>query len=117
MYWAEKHALYEHSQRPVPGTEVIGTTMAQIIYFGPAAYSFGTLVWSSFLSSEIFVQTLIPHLVTMGLSVIIFVMPYEMIFEMVFKEEYLKTNPLHNYWDNRMYFTAEYDRLNPSTSE
>lgn len=47
-------------------------------------------------------------------AVIIFLLPYESLFRRLFKS---KRMPEVFYVDNRIFFTSEYDRLNPSTAE
>lgn len=76
MYWIEKYSLFQRSQRPVPGTDVVSFTMYQMIYFGAAAYALGSLTWSAFLPDNNFRNSLVPNLIAAGLSVVIFFFPY-----------------------------------------
>ena len=49
MYWIEKYTLLNRCQRPVPGPDVITSTMYQLIYFGPVSFALGNLTWSFFI--------------------------------------------------------------------
>jgi hypothetical protein len=115
MHWAQKFSLYKRCQRPVPGTKIISTAMSQMIYFGTIAYSLGSLTWANFLpQTNTFDQSVLPNLLSVSVGTLIFVLPYEMIFRKIFKN---KRMPEVSYLANRIFFTSEYDRLNPSTSE
>lgn len=112
-YWVQKFNLFHRSQRPVPGTPIIHTTLSQVVYFGAIAYTLGSMTWSNFLPSSEFKAALLPNLFALSAAVIIFLLPYESLFNKIFKS---KAMPELNYADNRIFFTSEYDRLNPSTS-
>lgn len=88
--------------------------MSQMIYFGTIAFSLGSMTWANFLPTSQFREALLPNLFSLSMGFIIFIVPYESIFRKVFKN---KRMPEVFYADNRIFFTSEYDRLNPSTSE
>ena len=70
----------------------------------------GNLTWSWFLPDQGFRNALLPNLITLGLALIIFIFPYEKIVTVkAFREE-------KDYFEKRIYFPSEYDRLNPATS-
>ncbi len=85
-----------------------------MIYFGAIAYTLGSLTWSNFIPQSPFNSALPPNIVAGSFALIIFLLPYETIFRKIFKS---KRMPQVFYADDRIYFTSEYDRLNPSTSE
>ena len=92
MFWAQKYSVYSRVKRPIPGTTTINTAMYQMIYMGPLFFSLGNFTWSHFLNEsdhnyEIDPERLIPNLIAVGLSVIIFLLPYRLIFEFVFSDE------------------------------
>ena len=119
MFWAQKYSVYERVKRPIPGTVTINTAMYQLIYLGPLFFSLGNFTWSHFLneeehSYEADPERLIPNIIAVGLSAVIFLLPYRLIFEFVFSDE---IELEMEYENNKIYLPSEYDRLNPSTSE
>lgn len=76
IYWVEKYNLFHRSQRPVPGTPIINTTVSQLIYFGAVAYTLGSMTWANFLPDSQFKAALIPNIFALAASVIIFLLPY-----------------------------------------
>jgi hypothetical protein len=113
-YWVQKYNLFHRSQRPVPGTPIIHTTLIQVVYFGAVAYTLGSMTWANFLEGSQFKAALLPNLLALSAAVLIFLLPYESLFSRVFKS---KAMPELIYSDNRIFFTSEYDRLNPSSAE
>ena len=83
-----------------------------MIYLGAVAYALGSLTWSSFLRQENFRNSLVPNLISAGLGLLIFVFPYESVVD--YKEN---VNSKMTYDSRRIYFPAEYDRLNPVTKK
>lgn len=115
MHWAQKYSLFKRCQRPVPGTKILSTAMSQMIYFGTISFSLGSLTWANFLPQiNTFEQSIPPNLLSASVAFFIFVMPYEIIFRKIFSN---KRMPEVSYRANRVFFTSEYDRLNPSTAE
>lgn len=112
MYWIEKYAVLHKSQRPVPGVDTISVTMYQMVYLGAVAYALGSLTWSNFLKHESFRNSLVPNLISAGLGLLIFIFPYES--TVSYKEN---ANSKMTYDSRRIYFPAEYDRLNPVTKK
>lgn len=78
MYWTEKYALLSRCQRPVPGPDVITSTMYQLIFFGPLCFALGNLTWSWFLPDESFRGSILQNLISAGLSLVMFIFPYDM---------------------------------------
>ena len=78
MYWFEKYALFNRCQRPVPGPDVITSTMYQLIFFGPVCFALGNLTWSTFLPDDSFRGSILPNLISAGLSVVMFIFPYDL---------------------------------------
>ena len=110
MYWIEKYSLYARCQRPVPGPDTITSKLYQLIFFGAVAFALGNLTWSWFLPDKGFRNALTPNLITLGISLIIFIFPYEKLVKIeAIREE-------KDYHEKRIYFPSEYDRLNPSTA-
>jgi hypothetical protein len=77
MYWIERNALYSRCQRPVPGPDVITSKLYQLIFFGGVAFALGNLTWSWFLPDQSFRNALVPNLISLGISLVIFIFPYE----------------------------------------
>ena len=112
MYWIEKYSLLNRCQRPVPGPDVITATMYQVLFFGAITFVLGNLTWPWFLPDVGFRGSILPNLIAAGLALVAFIFPYDFfIHEEEFKEE------AKNYYEKRIYFPSEYDRLNPSTSK
>jgi hypothetical protein len=80
MYWSQKYCLFNRYSRPVPGTDLINISMYQLIYAGPLLYSIGSLTWSNFFPDGIPKSALLPNLVAVGISILILLIPYNIIF-------------------------------------
>jgi len=63
----------------VPGPDNITSKLYQLIFFGTVAFALGNLTWSWFLPDQSFRSGLLPNLFSFGLSLIIFIFPYEKI--------------------------------------
>ena len=87
VYWAHKYNLFHRSQRPVPGTSIINTTVSQLLYFGAIAYILGSMTWANFMPESQMKKALAPNIVGLIAAVIIFLLPYETIFNKIFKEK------------------------------
>ena len=111
MYWIEKYSLFSRSQRPVPGPDVITSKLYQLVFFGAVAFALGNLTWAWFLPDPSFRNALVPNLISLGLSLIILIFPYE---KVLTKKQVPEDK---DYFEKRIYFPSEYDRLNPSTSK
>ena len=86
MYWGQKYCLFNRYKRPVPGTELINIAMYQLIYIGPLMYSLGSLTWSNFFPDGIPKYALLPNLIALGVSVVILLFPYNLIFNLAFAD-------------------------------
>lgn len=119
MHWAQKYSLFKRCQRTVPGSQTLNTAMSQLIYSGPLLYTIGNLAWSYFLlpptpTTSAFQVIFLPNILCVGLSIGVMLIPYETIFRRIIKKHRM---PKLSYEESRIYFTTEYDRMNPSTSE
>lgn len=75
IYYAQKVSLLWFSKRPTPGSSEINTVMHYFIFAGPILFSIGSLCWTNILSSSS--HGLIPNVLALLISVIIFFFPYE----------------------------------------
>lgn len=112
MYWIQKYSLFNKSQRPVPGTDIVSFTVYQMLYLGAGFYALGSLTWSAFVNDDSFRNALLPNLIAAGIGILIFLFPYGIFVDNT--EIYSKKK---SYINRRIYFSSEYDRLNPSTAE
>ena len=115
MYWVQKYCMFYRYKRPVPATDFVNQALYQIIHFGPFIYSLGSLTWSNFMPGGIPEEAIIPNLIALGFSVLIFIVPMKLIIiGCFFDEEAAKPTV---YEEERITFSTEYDRLNPTTQE
>ena len=115
MYWVQKYSMFYRYRRPVPASDFINQAVYQFVHFGPFIYSLGSLTWSNFMPNGIPENALIPNLITLGFSVLIFVVPIKVILITCFFDE--ETKKPSAYEEERITFSTEYDRLNPTTQE
>jgi|JI6StandDraft_1071083.scaffolds.fasta_scaffold16528_3 hypothetical protein len=64
------------------------------------------------MSSEKSQYTLVPNLISLGIGVLVMIVPLGAIIDCIKKEE--QHRPL-SYADERLFFVSEYERLNPHT--
>lgn len=83
-----------------------------MLYLGAAFYALGSLTWSAFLPDTSFRNSLVPNLIAAGIAIIVFFFPYG-----IFVDNIDHFQKKKNYMDRRVYFSSEYDRLNPTTAE
>ena len=114
MHWSQKHSIYSRCKRPVPGGTTINNAMYQLISLGGVFYSAGSFSWSSFSPHGVLDHGFIPNLISLWLSIIMFLMPYDLIFSYVHKDR--RDEAKRQFVDCRIYLPTEYDRLNPATS-
>ena len=76
MFWTQKYTLLNKMKRPVPGTDLVNVAMFQLILLGGFIYSLGSLTWSNFLPNGIPKEALLPNLISLGISLLVFVLPY-----------------------------------------
>jgi hypothetical protein len=86
-YWAEKYVLFYRSKRPPPGSDIINSTMCQLIYLCPLVFGLGSLTWPVFMTDGTPKSALIPNLITCGISVLLFIVPLEAICNCCITEE------------------------------
>lgn len=89
MYWAQKYSIFYRMQRPIPGNDMVNTAMHQLIYMGPLVFTLGNLTWSSFLG-EGPDEALAPNIISLALSFILAVFPYQIIFTKMFEDKISK---------------------------
>ena len=75
MYFAEKWSLYKRSSRPASGSDIVHSSSEQIISFCPVIFSLGRLTWPIFLPYGTPNSALLPNLISLGISVFIFIFP------------------------------------------
>lgn len=75
MYWIQKYCLFYRYKRPVPGSDFINRSIYKIIFFGPLIYSLGSLTWANIDPNGIPPEALVPNLISVGLSVILILIP------------------------------------------
>ena len=87
MYWAQKYSLFHRCRRPVPGTKILNDVLVQFIYAGPLFYSLGSLVFINLLPQSLFSielnQTLVANLIAIGISLLILLLPYSLIYQCI----------------------------------
>ena len=104
MYWAQKYAIFNRMERPVPGTDIINTAMFQMLLFGGLLYSLGALCWSNFFPDSI-TAGFVPNIIALVISIIMALLPYRAIFMVVFADEDEDDHCL--YFDkNRMFLSS-----------
>ena len=79
MYWAQKYCMFYRYRRPVPASDFINQAVYQFIHFGPFIFSLGSLTWSNFMPDGIPDNAIIPNIVAVCISVLIFVVPIKVI--------------------------------------
>lgn len=79
MYWVQKYCMFNRYRRPVPGTDFVNNAVYRIILIGPFIYSLGSLTWSNFSPGGFPPQALLPNLVAVGISLLLYVIPYNTI--------------------------------------
>jgi hypothetical protein len=114
MYWAEKYVLFNRSKRPPPGSDIINQAMSQIIYLCPLVYALGSLTWPVFIPDGTPRESMIPNLIAIGISIVMFIIPLEAICNCCINEDE-RANAELIYEKERIFFTTEYDRRNPAT--
>ena len=87
MYWVEKYCLFNRYRRPVPGTDFLNKAVYQIVFLGPALYCLGSLTWSNFDPSGIPREALVPNLIALLFSGVLYLIPMSTIIEGCGKEK------------------------------
>jgi hypothetical protein len=81
MYWVEKYCLFNRYRRPVPGTDFLNKAVYQIVFLGPPIYCLGSLTWSNFDPSGIPREALVPNLIALLFSAVLYLIPMSTIIE------------------------------------
>lgn len=86
MFWAQKYSIFQRCRRPVPGTTTVNSAMYVLIYLAPMFFCLGNFAWAAFFDNNSdhennngFYNTLIPNVIGLVLSFIIFILPFELI--------------------------------------
>lgn len=112
MYWVDKYEMIRRSKRPPPGSDIVHHTLLQFIYLCPLLFCLGALVWPWYLG-ELNTTRVHPYIVGCVIAGILFLIPMEIIFDNL-----ITTSQDHlDYYDSRILFTSEYDRMNPATKD
>lgn len=115
MYWIQKYCMFYRYRRPVPSSDFVNQAVWQIIHIGPLLYSLGSLTWANFLPEGFPKSAIVPNLIALGFSILLIIVPIKPILMGCFFDE--DSAALTYYEENRITFSSEYDRLNPSTQE
>ena len=75
-------------KRPFPGSDLVNTAMYQLIYFGPVIFSLGNLTWSNLVVDGTPETALVPNIISLVLAVVIWLMPYKIVFSFLFEGIY-----------------------------
>lgn len=112
MYWVDKYMMLRRCKRPPPGSDIVHHTLIQFVYLCPLFFCVGALVWPWFLK-EFHADRVHPYVIGCIISIVLFLIPMEVIFDALITtdQDYMK------YEDERIRFSAEYDRKNPATKE
>ena len=78
-------------------------------------YTLGSLSWSHFFPEGSPDKAMVANFVALGISGLIFLLPYELIFMWVFSD-YDEGNEMR-FLEERICLPSEYDRLNPATAK
>lgn len=113
MYWTQKYTLFNKMKRPVPGTDLVNVAMFQLILLGGFIYCLGSLTWSNFMPNGIPKEAIVPNLIALGISILLFILPYRAIIAYCSDQDGSQ-NLIFN--EKRIILSSEYDRLNPATS-
>ena len=83
MFWAEKHALLNRSQRPNKINQALTESVETLMLLGPFFVWLGHFVWIIVITTNELTfssNKFIANIVLLGLSVIYFLTPYKSIF-------------------------------------
>ena len=111
MYFSEKYVLYFHSSRPRPSSSKITKKTDWLFYFSIISYGLGSLTWTNFLPDAQPKNALIPNVISIGIGVLVYVFTGSNLWDVCRGNTFV---PLL-YDQERLYFSNEYDRLNPAT--
>lgn len=75
MYWVQKYCMFYRYRRPVPGSDFVNQAVWQIIMMGPILYSLGSLTWSNFLPEGFPQNAIVPNIIALVLSALLFFVP------------------------------------------
>jgi hypothetical protein len=116
MYWAQKFCLYNLSKRPVPGTDLLNSTINKMLAAGGLFIAVGNYFSQSLVIDGSPLSASVPSLIILIVGLVMLLAPYDLIFRNYIKEKVVN-EPLNLYWQNRIFLPSEYDRLNPATAE
>lgn len=125
-FWVQKVVLYKIAKRPTPGNDTINTAMYQLVFFGPLLYAVGSFLWCGVLryrtegddESKFESVGALPNTLAFVLSIITILLPYKVLTrELMTRLSDEKPFKPSRFEDDRIFFSSEYDRLNPATSD
>lgn len=92
MFWVQKYCIFNRYKRPIPGTDFVNNAVWRMIFLGPFVFSMGSLTWSNLSPNGIPEEALLPNLVCIGISVLLYFMPMNtIIFGSCFDQNYEKS--------------------------
>lgn len=104
---------------------MINTAMYQLIFLGPLLYTIGSMLWCNVLHYKVEGEEAkigsigaLPNTIALIISILTMIIPYKVLNReyMVKMNEEKPFKPAH-FEDDRIFFSSEYDRLNPATSD
>lgn len=113
MYLAQKYALLFRSKRPQPSSDRINKALNIVLDFTVCAYAFGSLTWTNFLYTPNRTFALVPNILSLCVGLLLYIIPYNRIIDYMKQEK--ARGMQYQSW--RIFFTTEYERLNPHTRE
>lgn len=102
MFWVEKYCMFYRYKRPVPGTDFVNKAVYQIIFLGPLVYSLGSLTWSNFDPAGIPREAIVPNILAVIFSALLFLLPINPIILACFQENVAVKATLYD--DDRLFF-------------
>jgi hypothetical protein len=88
MYWVDKYSMLKRSKRPPPGSDIVHHSMLQLIYLAPLIFCGGVITWPLFMPGQNHRAFILPHIVGIISSMVIFMIPMELIFDLLIKDPY-----------------------------
>jgi hypothetical protein len=88
MYWVDKFIMLKRSKRPPPGSDIVHHSMLQLIYLCPLFFCLGEIVWPIFIPDQYDRTFILPNMVGIISSLIIFLIPMELIFDLLVRDPY-----------------------------
>jgi hypothetical protein len=87
-YVLDKFIMLKRSKRPPPGSDIVHHSMLQLIYLCPLFFCLGEIVWPIFIPDQYDRTFILPNMVGIISSLIIFLIPMELIFDLLVRDPY-----------------------------